>query len=118
MSALDAVTWSGGRLAEAIETVARRNGWRVDGDRELPPPRGGAAGWLGQCAAAAGVDCEAVSFRYAWIDHELPALGPAVLILPRDRFLVVVRTRRKYAEALTPEGTIARVAFAELREAL
>src|ERR1043165_5549939 len=78
VSALDALAWPAERLAEAIESVARRSGWRVAAGGDLPLPRGDAAAWIAQCAQAAGVDSEDVAFRYASIGGELAALGPAV----------------------------------------
>jgi ATP-binding cassette subfamily B protein len=120
MKALDTVVWNRERLAEGIEALARRKGWCVQAahGQEIPPAHGGLEAWMEQCAAATGIDCEAVSFRYANVDRELSALGTSVIALPHDRFLVVTRTRRRYADALTPGGEVVPVPLQELRDVL
>ena len=118
MSALDALAWPGERLAEAIESVARPSGWRVAAGGDLPLPRGDAAAWIAQCAQAAGVDCEDVAFRYASIGGELASLGPAVIVLAEERFLVVAGTGARHVAALAPGGAVARVTVADVRDVL
>lgn len=118
-----AALWHGERLGEAIEAVGRAHGWlpRDGGTAEALPQAGDASRWIAQSAERAGLEAEAVSLRYASIDDELTRLGPSIVLTDvagERRFLVILRTTRRHARALAPDGSIVDVPLRDLRDAL
>src|SRR5882672_882492 len=106
-------SWPLERAGEAIEAIAASSRW----GRTLSPPLQTSTS-IERAAAAVGVEAEAVTLRYASVDGELRALGAALVLVERDRFLAVVRTDARHAHALAPDGRRVAVPLRQLRDLL
>ena len=91
-------SWPAERIDEATAAVSRARRW--------------------ESGQSSGIETEAVTLRYAEIESELRALGPALIVLEPDRVLAIARTDARHAHALTPGGERVRVPLRELRDLL
>jgi ATP-binding cassette subfamily B protein len=112
MSGIEDLAWDADRAGEAIEVVARMRGWLArDVLRETAPS-------IRMAAEALGLEAEASALRYAAIERELRAIGPALVIVGSPnavRLLAVFRTSARDAHVLTPDGRRIAVPLRELR---
>jgi ATP-binding cassette subfamily B protein len=96
----DTLLWARGELGEGLERLAERLG---------APPRSAAPGFDGSvvaCASACGLEAVAVSRGER--ARTFAELGSGVIKLG-EKFLVVLRSRRRHVTVLRPRGGLARV---------
>ncbi len=95
---LEQLAWPTERLGEAIAALAHSNGW-VDVTHDIPAtPRFSSDEQdfdLSGVTAHLGLEAEAVETDYAGVRGLLERCAPAVLQLPGNRFLPVLRRRGK-----------------------
>lgn len=120
------LTWELERLAEAVETLARAAGGRLEAG-EVPVPSGTADDleridpWLQAVGARRGVEVDLAETTWGDVEGFLAGAGPALLRLEIDgewRFLALLGSSRGRAVVAAPAYGRRRVAIREVAAAL
>src|SRR5262245_28348135 len=83
------LSWPISRLAEALETLARRSGFPVNSGKPLPSPTSLAlkdddalGRWMESAASCLGVEAEPLEMSYGEVEQLVCTAAPALLQLP------------------------------------
>lgn len=118
----ETLTWDLGDAAEALEALARKAGLPTAEGRGVrfdlrDPLRGTTPEALTQClsgrAARLGLEVEATEATCGDAERTLATCGPALVRLPGDRLLAVVRCRRRLLRVVAPDLSLRSVAAAD-----
>jgi ATP-binding cassette subfamily B protein len=128
---LETLGWPGPRLGEALDALGRRSGLgvRTAGTATAVPPAvvladaGRLDRWVEAAAGWLGIEAEPVECPHAQVERLVARVAPALLLLRRSspagpQFLALLGARGRHVRLLAPDGAVARVAAAALREAL
>jgi ATP-binding cassette subfamily B protein len=120
-SELERLAWPAERLGEAVAALGHAHGW-TDPARSGPAPSrphgDGPDLHLSHAAAHLGLEAEAVETDYAGVRSLLGRCAPAVLRLPGDFFLPVLKRRGKNLHVLTSNLECRSLPLETVREAL
>jgi ATP-binding cassette subfamily B protein len=118
------VAWSHDQVGEAVRALARaaRLAPKALDVPRLVPPRGPLGSWLDDAivrsAAWLDVEAEPVGAALADLDALVAGLAPALVLLGEDTLVAVLRTTRRHAVLLAPDGTVVTRPADALREAM
>jgi ATP-binding cassette subfamily B protein len=118
---LKQLLWPAERLGEAVAALGHAHGW-ADPARDGAPPsrRSGDEpdARLSRAAAHLGLETEAVETDYAGVRSLLKRCSPAVLHLPEDCFLPVLKRRGKNLQVLASNLECRSLPLETVRDAL
>ena len=113
--------WTRDRLHEAVVRCAQEAGLAPAGAeaRAQPAPSGDALlAWVDAVGAQVGVECESLSAPYTRVDGLVRTLGPSIVRLGDDTFLVVLKCGARDATLLAPDGSRRRIGHEAIRDAM
>jgi ATP-binding cassette subfamily B protein len=124
-AALEGSGWSAGRVAEALEALARQSGLPIDHSASFPAPADlpveELGRWIEQSGERAGLHVEQVFVSLDEIGALLRAGAPALIrlaALDGAPLLAVVGRRGRYVRVLVSDGRVRRVPASAVIEAI
>jgi ATP-binding cassette subfamily B protein len=117
---LETLCWPASRAAEGLEALARAASLpvRPRATAIAAEPSPGSHRDVPRAATSLGLDVEPVETTCGDVDAFLRSAGPAVVQLPGERLVMVVRRHRRTVKVVTPEHRTANIPIALLRRSL
>ncbi len=120
VDAVDVLAWPAARVAEALSALGGLSGLPAKRNDVPPAPadlessQDRQALWIERASAHLGIDAEPVGAFYPDLERLVRGVSPALVAIAPGRFLALVRVDRQTARLLAPDGSVVRVAFADL----
>ena len=117
---IDTLCWPVERAAEGLEALARAASLPMQAGSAEARVHGadGANHQLARAAVSLGLDVEPIETTHGELDAFLRSAAPAVVRLPGDRLVMLVRCRRRKLTVVTPDHRLGRIPLALLRNPL